>query len=74
MFSDVPRALVLALALTLLAACGATRAEPASGPSSTGPAQVVEVLDFSAPLVGGGTIDGSSLAGRAVLLWFWAPT
>jgi hypothetical protein len=25
-------------------------------------------------LVGGGSIDGASLAGRPAVLWFWAPT
>ena len=31
-------------------------------------------LQFSAPLVGGGTIDFSQYAGQTVALWFWAPT
>ncbi len=30
-------------------------------------------LQFSAPLVGGGDIELTTLAGRPVLLWFWAP-
>lgn len=30
-------------------------------------------LQFSAPLVGGGEIELGELAGRPVLLWFWAP-
>jgi hypothetical protein len=34
---------------------------------------VAEVLDFEAPLLGGGTLDGESLAGRDVAFWFWAP-
>ncbi len=37
------------------------------------PANVPEALKFSAPLVGGGDIELSTLAGRPVLLWFWAP-
>jgi len=31
------------------------------------------LLDFEAPLVGGGTIRGADLAGRDTLFWFWAP-
>lgn len=36
-------------------------------------AAVPEALQFSAPLVGGGEIELGELAGRPVLLWFWAP-
>lgn len=36
-------------------------------------ADVPEVLDFTAVTVGGGSFDGADLAGRPVLLWFWAP-
>jgi hypothetical protein len=32
-----------------------------------------EVLRFSAPRLGGGTIDGEDFAGRDVAFWFWAP-
>jgi hypothetical protein len=34
---------------------------------------VPQILDFSAPLVGGGTLEGSDLAGAPVAFWFWAP-
>jgi hypothetical protein len=37
------------------------------------PTAVPPVLDFSAPLVGGGQIEVASLAGTPVLFWFWAP-
>lgn len=43
--------------------------EPADGGVIAAP----EALQFSAPLVGGGDIEVASLAGRPVLLWFWAP-
>ncbi|KIH97703.1 hypothetical protein LP52_17840 [Streptomonospora alba] len=32
-----------------------------------------EALDFTAPTVGGGEIDGAELQGEPVVLWFWAP-
>jgi Flp pilus assembly protein TadG len=35
--------------------------------------EVPEVLQFSSALVGGGELDLATLAGRPVLLWFWAP-
>ncbi len=48
-----------------------TTAEPAP----TEPAVVVpEALQFTAPLVGGGTFDGAAVAGKPTVFWFWAPT
>ena len=41
--------------------------------SPGGPAAVPEILDFRAPLVGGGTFDAAELAGTPVAIWFWAP-
>lgn len=41
-------------------------AEPTES-ASTGP------FDFTARVVGGGELEGSSLKGRDVVLWFWAP-
>jgi hypothetical protein len=47
------------------------------GPTEPGAATseqpVPEILDFEAPLVGGGTIRGAELAGAPVAVWFWAP-
>ncbi len=42
-------------------------------PSPTSSAALADQLDFSLPGVGGGTVDGSTLGGRDVLVWFWAP-
>jgi len=61
---------------------GATTAPPAGGtdgsanePAPTDPAVVVpEALQFTAPLVGGGTFDGAAAAGKPTVFWFWAPT
>ncbi|HEX4983866.1 MAG TPA: hypothetical protein VFV63_19325 [Ilumatobacteraceae bacterium] len=35
--------------------------------------EVPAALRFRAPLVGGGEIDMSTLAGKPVVMWFWAP-
>ena len=54
----------------------ATTSPTATAPptTTTSPAAFVPVLlDFEAPLVGGGTIRGADLAGRDTLFWFWAP-
>ena len=52
---------------------------PATGadaePTPTDPtAAVPEALQFTAPLVGGGTFDGAAAAGKPTVFWFWAPT
>lgn len=45
-------------------------AEPTSSvPGPTAP----EILKWSAPLIGGGTINMADFTGQQVLLWFWAP-
>jgi hypothetical protein len=44
-------------------------------PDPTAAAAVVpDILQFSAPLVGGGTFDGAAVAGIPTAFWFWAPT
>jgi hypothetical protein len=53
----------------------ATGDDTTAEPASTEPAVVVpEALQFSAPLVGGGTFDGAAAAGKPTVFWFWAPT
>jgi thiol-disulfide isomerase/thioredoxin len=97
----IRRALPVALALTLLAACAPTQpsasnAEPntpassaAADPATPTPsatkssapaktprptaAEVPATLRFTGTTVEGKRFDGSSLAGKPVLLWFWAP-
>jgi hypothetical protein len=51
---------------------GAT-ATTAATTAATAPQFVPEALQLTAPLVGGGDIELTTLAGRPVLLWFWAP-
>jgi hypothetical protein len=53
------------------AATSAPTSDPTTSPSP-GPA-VPEILDFGAPLVGGGRLEGADYAGRELALWFWAP-
>jgi len=74
--------LLCAIGVVSLAACGNPDVQPAeplaapaatSAPTPSSPA-VPQSLAFSAPQVGGGTIDMAAYAGQPVLLWFWAPT
>jgi hypothetical protein len=47
----------------------------ATAPATDDPAVVVpDALQFTAPLVGGGTFDGAAVAGKPTAFWFWAPT
>lgn len=71
--------------MLLAAAC--STAQPAGGapageapagapkPASDGEngASVPDILDFTAPLVGGGELNGADYAGKPVAAWFWAP-
>ncbi len=64
-----------------LAACGddSVQSPAANAPLATSAASVAanavpDSLAFTAPRVGGGTIDLAQYAGTPVLLWFWAPT
>ncbi len=54
-------------------AATATPSATADASTPTPVAQVPEELAFTASIVGGGTFDGASLAGRPAVLWFWAP-
>lgn len=70
------RAAPITALLVLAAGCGSS--DPPSVAPSTPPATAVgsavpEALAFSAPAVGGGTIDVGAYAGRTVAFWFWAP-
>ncbi len=69
------RRLAAVLAVAVLAGCGGAADRGSSTDASIG-AQGAgpEVLRFSAPIVGGGQFDASTLAGRPAAFWFWAPT
>jgi hypothetical protein len=67
------------LVVLVLAACGGDAGDVAQPDAPVGgtdaPAQTAEggSLDFTAPTIDGGQLDASSLEGRDVVLWFWAP-
>ena len=72
------RVATLLAAMILASACaGATTLTPGRGTSSetsrSSAPPVVELLDFEAPLLSGGTFRGADLAGKDVAFWFWAP-
>lgn len=48
--------------------------DDATAPTPTDAVVVPDILQFSAPLVGGGTFDGAAVAGMPTAFWFWAPT
>ena len=77
------RLLLCVISVAALAACGAPATnEPvanapavAAAPTTAAVARPVpDSLAFSAPRVGGGTVNLADYAGTTVLLWFWAPT
>ena len=57
---------------TVDTAAGSAAGAASDTPDGSGTA--IELLDFTAPLVGGGTFDGAAYGERPVVLWFWAPT
>jgi hypothetical protein len=69
------RRLAAALAVLALAASACSQGtSAASGPPATsGSPGVAELLDFTAPVLGGGTLRGADYAGKDVAIWFWAP-
>jgi hypothetical protein len=82
-------ALTVVLALAAAASCApaddgtpsassAPSEDPSSAsrsvePESPEPVAVADVLRFTAPRLGGGTVVGEDLAGDDVAFWFWAP-
>lgn len=66
--------LCVASAIALAAGCGSDRSTASPAAAVSGETNVPKVLQFTAPLVGGGELRAATLAGRPVALWFWAPT
>ncbi|MEU4790731.1 redoxin family protein [Micromonospora tulbaghiae] len=48
-------------------------ASPAAPPASASPARVPATLSFTGKTLDGTAFDVAALAGRPVVLWFWAP-
>ena len=64
---------LVAVLVVLAVACGSgPQAQPAPSDSAAAKA-ASQALGFTAPLVGCGQLEGGDLAGRDVVLWFWAP-
>jgi hypothetical protein len=55
------------------ASSSSTQAAVQSSPAATGAAPATQLLDFTAPKLGGGQVVGSELAGKDVAMFFWAP-
>ena len=85
---SLPRiTVVLSVLAVVAAACSSVPAATSTGagsptttassqpprPSSAGAEPLPEVLDFSAPMLGGGTVGGSRYVGKDLAIWFWAP-
>ena len=72
----IRRTIPAAFLLVALAACAGTATSKGTSvdtAAANGAAAVPELLQFTAPLVGGGEFVGSDYAGRATAFWFWAP-
>ena len=64
--------LVLVVLALVMSSCS-SMTSPEAGPTTATGGAVPAGLDWTAELVGGGTLDGRTLAGGDVALWFWAP-
>jgi len=76
LITSVParRVLIAAVAAISLVACSGSDGAAPTTSASEQHSGVPEALRFTAPILGGGELDGAALANRAVMLWFWAPT
>ena len=70
-----PAWLTAVAAFAIAAACSSEPSTSTATPPSSGGASVAvaEILDFTAPRLGGGTVDGADYAGKDTAIWFWAP-
>ncbi|MGC4814609.1 TlpA family protein disulfide reductase [Micromonospora sp. DT228] len=62
-----------AVAGTAPATTGTASTPAPTATSSPPPAQVPDVLRFTGTTLGGAAFDAAQLAGKPVVLWFWAP-
>ena len=71
--ADVSDPVVESVSGTTVALALTTDVTPAAPIASVPAPDTPESLDWSAPLIGGGTIEMAGFTGQQVLLWFWAP-
>ncbi len=76
--ADAATATTGAVTATTPGTAGSGSAEGSAATTSMAPpaveGQPVEILRFTAPLVGGGTFDANTATERPIAFWFWAPT
>jgi len=63
---------LIAATLLALAGCGSPTAPGAPGRDLVGTGKTAD-YNFTGTTLGGKTFDGSTLAGKPAVLWFWAP-
>jgi len=67
-------AMLAVAALIGAAACGSADQISRDTSAAATSVQAAGALSFTAHVLGGDELEGASLAGQAVMLWFWAPT
>ena len=69
---SVPIILLLTLAVVGIVMMAGSKEDtaPSAPPISEGTPQI---LDFTAPQLDGGEVNGADYSGKDVALWFWAP-
>ena len=72
--SAVRFATIAVAALLGAAACGGAEQTSRDTTAAATSDQGAGPLSFTAQVLGGDQLEGASLAGQAVMLWFWAPT
>ncbi|MFF5933625.1 TlpA family protein disulfide reductase [Streptomyces sp. NPDC012508] len=71
---------LIAAAVLTASACGQDHATPTDGPSArraaggANPGVVPDVLRFTGTALDGRPFEGSQLAGKPAVLWFWEPS
>lgn len=63
----------LLLGLLVLSACSTSGGGQGAGASSGSASADAAILAFSSDTLDGSSFDGSQLAGKPAVLWFWAP-
>lgn len=66
-------AVLAVILLFLLTACGGTTNAAQEAGSASGASSDVRDLAFTSTTVSGESFEGTSLAGKPTVLWFWAP-